>query len=98
MKIRINKFFSNKIKKEAVRIDFNDLTNPNKNLSQKIHDAFGKDALGIAIIKNIPNFIEARNEILEYGKKIVLLKNPNETMQKYTKPKVLHQIGWSYGF
>jgi len=93
----ISKRFSTKIKKELIRIDYKDLCNPNKDLTNIIHDSFGTEGLGCLVVKNIPGYLESRNKIMDYSAKICALKDPIEYMKQYEKPNIKRQIGWSYG-
>ena len=41
-----------------------------KNLNNEIHEAFGRDGLGIITIKNVPEYMKSRQNLLKNGYKL----------------------------
>lgn len=49
---------------EHVSFDFNEVHDPNIDLNERIKTAFGPEGTGICVIKNVPNYKRARQNLL----------------------------------
>jgi len=79
---------------EVVTLDYNDLLN-RIDLSDEIEKAFGKDGLGILIVKNTPDFIEARQRLLPLARTFARLDD--SVKEKYVDADSFYSFGWSHG-
>lgn len=82
----------------AVSISYNDLVNAPGSLQRQIEQAFGngEDALGVIIIKDLPEqFPKLREDLLKLADKFASL--PEETREKYSRKEVAYMFGWSHG-
>ena len=61
--------------------------------SDIIEKAFGKDSLGLIIIKGIPELSEMRENLIKFGRKVVSLKN----IEEYSHKQSNYAVGWSCG-
>lgn len=86
--------FSKKIQSDIVKFDYSDLLNPNKDLSELIDRAYNLDGLGIAVVKNIPNYMQLRQKTLQQGYTMYKI---SDRMEKYKRPEYNYEIGWSLG-
>lgn len=59
-----------------------------------IEKAFGRDSLGLIIVKNIPEFVHLRKNLLQAGRNFVLNV---EDKTKYEVPDAYYAVGWSHG-
>ena len=86
-----------------VIVDFEDIADASKDLSAELECAFGgrlssTDAaspLGIIAIRNIPNFVEAKNAFLPMAHALAHL-NP-ECYNELEDPTSFYNAGWSHG-
>jgi isopenicillin N synthase-like dioxygenase len=76
-------------------INFKDLVNNinTKKLNFFIEKAFGKNSLGLILIKNIPELQHLRKQFLQTGRKFVKLQNKSD----YEVEKAIYAVGWSHG-
>lgn len=80
---------------KPVIVNFQDLV-LNKNLPENfIEKAFGKNSLGIILIKGIPNISKLRKQLLISGRRFIHLSD--QTKEKYVNKKSFFSVGWSYG-
>lgn len=77
---------------EPVIVNFEDLVLKKLNKSI-IEKAFGKDSLGIIIIKNVFELNKNRKNLIKFGRKFVNLSDKT----KYEIEKAYYAVGWSYG-
>lgn len=84
--------YSVEVKADLVKFDYNDLINPQKDLSDLIDKAYSLDGLGIAIIKNIPNYMQLREKVLKYGYTMYKI---SDRMEKYKWNDYNLEIGWA---
>jgi hypothetical protein len=78
----------------VVTLDYNDLV-AGKDLSAQIAEAYGFDGIGVLTVKNVPQFIEARERLLPLARQFALL--PEETKTKYVHEESHYSFGWSHG-
>eukprot|EP01134_Creolimax_fragrantissima_P005175 CFRG5175T1 len=71
-----------------------DVVGSDADLAEQIAVAFGHDGLGIIAVKNVPDFVERRSEILPIAYKFANL--PAEIKNKYEVPPYF-QRGWDCG-
>ena len=90
-----NYCFSKSQKIDAVIFDFEKLKSQNSNLYSEIEVAFGFDGIGLAIVKNIPGYIEARQRLLPLAHQLANLQQ--EKLHKLERPEAFYAIGWSHG-
>ena len=79
----------------VVRFDFEKLKSPDSNLDSEIEEAFGIEGIGLAIVENIPGYIEARQTLLPLAHQLANL--PQEKLEKLERPEAFYAIGWSHG-
>lgn len=84
------RFFS-----EIIKVDYNKIMSKETNLNEEIHNAFGRDGLGLLVIKNIPNYPEKREKILKKG--LDLSQLSEEKLLALEKPKANYHVGWGKG-
>jgi len=60
---------------------------------EHIEEAFGRDKLGLIVIKNIPGYIEKREKLLKQG--FLLANLREEVLKKYERKEANYHIGWS---
>lgn len=77
-----------------VILDFADLANKS-DLSESIEAAYGAKGLGILAVKNVPDFVRLRAELLPISRKFALLSD--EIKAKYVHPESHYSFGWSHG-
>ena len=58
-----------------------------------IEKAFGKNSLGLIVIKDIPDLSKLRNNLIKSGRKVVSLKN----IEDYSHKQSNYAVGWSCG-
>jgi isopenicillin N synthase-like dioxygenase len=83
---------------DIVVIDYQDLIQPDGNsepLLQTIERAYGMDGIGILAIRNVPGFLQAKQELLPLAYKLQRL--PKEELHKLEDPDSLFNSGWSHG-
>jgi isopenicillin N synthase-like dioxygenase len=85
---------ANAIDAEVVQLDYEDLINQ-KDLTSEIEKAFGVDGIGVLTVKNVPNFIHARDTLLPLASQFAKL--PDEVKAKYEHEKSYYSFGWSHG-
>jgi isopenicillin N synthase-like dioxygenase len=90
----IARSFSQYKKLELTIIDYKKLTNE-QNLHKEIENGFGKDGPGLLVVKNIPEYTEARMNLLPLAQKLANL--PKDQLKKYEIPEAFYAIGWSHG-
>jgi isopenicillin N synthase-like dioxygenase len=91
----LNSVKSHSSNSKVIKIDYSKLIDPNSNLNDEIEQAFGRQGLGLIIIKNIPNFSETREKILRKGFELAQLNE--EDLKKLEKPEAKYMVGWSKG-
>ncbi|KAI8896893.1 hypothetical protein BC833DRAFT_621721 [Globomyces pollinis-pini] len=81
----------------AVTIDYNDLIDPNCNLSEQIAKAFGNTpgCLGACFVKNVPGLQPLRKEVLLKGSQLGAL--PANELDEMVHPESTYFFGWSHG-
>ena len=79
---------------KPIIVDLNDLTERKIDIDI-INLAFGKDSLGLIVVKNIPELKEMRENLIKAGRKFVSL--PNHIKEKYEVEKAFYSVGWSFG-
>ena len=91
--------FSNSLKKtfgsSVIKIDYDELINPCINLHEEIHNSFGREGLGFLVVKNIPNYVNARENVLGNGYKLSKLND--NYLKTLEKPETNYIVGWSKG-
>lgn len=75
-------------------IDYN-LLDDNENIYPIIESSFGKDGLGLIVIKNIPDLQKSRLELLQAIHSFAGL--PEIIKQKYIHRESNYSFGWSHG-
>lgn len=82
----------------TVVLDYTELNSPSKVTIAKVRDAFGSassGALGILAVKNVPNFVRLRAELLPLVWKFGRL--PHNVRKKYEVAESFFSVGWSHG-
>ena len=79
---------------EVVELDYTDLV-AGVDLTAEIQRAFGVDGVGLLTVKNVPNYVEARSELLPLSRKFADL--PEDTKEKYVHKESYYSFGWSHG-
>jgi len=90
-----NNICSRKYKSEVVRIDYEQLINEKCDLEEKIDRAYGKNGLGLIVIKNIPEITKIRQNIFESGFQLAHLNKARLT--ELERPDAQYYVGWSKG-
>jgi isopenicillin N synthase-like dioxygenase len=82
---------------EPVVIEYQDLVNPNVDLSMEIEKAFGngQNALGILLIRGVPNYPLLRENLLKLAP--VLASLPKDRLSILEDPGSRYMFGWSSG-
>ena len=81
--------------RDAIIIEYSSLLN-GEDLSESIKESLGDEfALGVVLVRNIPNYIELRERLLTTIPKLADL--PTEALNKYEVPETKWWIGWSHG-
>eukprot|EP01080_Neovahlkampfia_damariscottae_P009325 gene9325-1412_t len=83
-----------KLAAKVVTLDYEDLKNK-KDLKAEIEEAYGKDGLGILVVKNVPKYVEYRKNLLSLAKQFGTLDE--KTKAKYEDKKSHYSFGWSFG-
>ncbi|KAL0489479.1 2-oxoglutarate-dependent dioxygenase [Acrasis kona] len=78
----------------VVNIDYQDLLN-GKDLVEEIHNAYGKDGLGILTVSGVPNYEEYRNALLPQAHTFATLEE--DIKNKYVDASSNYSFGWSHG-
>jgi isopenicillin N synthase-like dioxygenase len=86
---------NNAINTNLIKIDYNELIDPNSNLIDNITQAFGINGLGLICIKNIPNYSEIRKDILKKGFEMANLDQ--DYLQTLEKPETNYSLGYQKG-
>lgn len=83
-------------KVSPILLDYNLLIS-NYDYTKEIEIAFGNKAecLGVLLVKNVPNYIEMRETILELASKFANLDD--KTKEKYINSASKYNFGWSHG-
>ena len=82
------------IEQKIIELDYDDLVNE-KDLSDKIEKAYGKDGLGILLVNNVPNLEKVRKPALENTFKFATLDE--KIKNSYVNKESFYSIGWSHG-
>lgn len=80
---------------EVVVLDYEELTSSTSNLRETMEKAYGMDGAGILAIRNVPGFVEAKEELLSMAHPLAHL--PAEALQELEDPSSLYNSGWSHG-
>lgn len=84
--------------RKLVVVDYQSIVNvsdESKNLRDEIARAFGSDGIGIIGIRNIPGFVEAKNDLLSLTHSLANL--PGAELKELEVPEMLFNTGWSHG-
>lgn len=79
---------------DVVVLDYNDLVN-GKDLTDEIGRAYGFDGIGVLTVKNVPDFLAARERLLPLARTFADL--PEEIKEKYVHAESYYSFGWSHG-
>lgn len=79
----------------VVTLEYNDLLDSSKDISQDIETAFGVDGLGLLVVRGVPQFSEIRKRALPLAWKFAQL--PHDVKQKYEHAPSFFSTGWSHG-
>lgn len=83
-------------KLEVVIIDWKDVAASASCIQDALTTAFGRQGTGIIAIRNVPGFVEAKQEFLPLAYSLVKL--PADYLEaKLTDPDSLYNAGWSHG-
>jgi isopenicillin N synthase-like dioxygenase len=80
---------------ELVIIDYTDLLGSSNALLESIEQAFGPSGTGIIGIRNVPDFVQAKQDLLPLAYPLAHL--PAEELQLLEDPDSLFNAGWSHG-
>lgn len=64
-------------------------------LQDKLENAFGLNGIGIIGIRNVPDFVEAKRELLSLAYPLANL--PEQELKNLEAPETLYNTGWSHG-
>ncbi|KAH6602614.1 hypothetical protein BASA61_000947 [Batrachochytrium salamandrivorans] len=78
-------------------LDYNDLINPEVNLSAAVAEAFGSrpECFGALFVKNVPGLLPMRQRLLRLSSEFAAL--PTEAKDKVIHEKTSYLFGWSHG-
>lgn len=79
----------------VVLIEYQDLLDPNKDLTAIIAAAYGEHALGILLVRGVPGYAEKRARLLPLARQFAHL--PEEQKQQCVCEEAEYQLGWSHG-
>jgi isopenicillin N synthase-like dioxygenase len=79
---------------DIVELDYWDLIN-SVDLTGEISKAFGVDGVGVLTVKNVPNYVAARQNLLPLSRKFAIL--PENIKEKYVHSASSYSFGWSHG-
>ena len=79
---------------KIVEIDYSALVNE-EDLTKSISEAFGIHGIGVLTVKNVPEFIEARQKLLPLSKTFADLSE--DVKAKYVHKESFYSFGWSHG-
>lgn len=77
-----------------VCLDYQDLLS-GKDLSAQIQEAYCNNGLGLLTVKNIPGYLEKRQNLLPLALKLALLSDSQKS--ELEKPEHHYSVGWSHG-
>jgi len=80
---------------QPVTISYHDLLNGKADLNRSIENAFGRDGLGLILIKDYPELKQKRQRILKISHQFASL--PEHVKAKYIDEKSMYAYGWSHG-
>jgi isopenicillin N synthase-like dioxygenase len=80
---------------QPVVIDYSELIDENADLGNKIEEAYGYNGLGILAVKNVPDFVKLRENLLPLANKFANL--PDEVKEETVHAKSFYSFGWSHG-
>jgi isopenicillin N synthase-like dioxygenase len=80
---------------ELVVLDYADVSNPEKDLSDLIHKAYGYEGLGLLAVAGVPEYMKERQELLPLAQQFATL--PDDIKAKYEHADSLWSFGWSHG-
>jgi len=80
---------------DVVVIEYADLADTKKDVSELIEKAYGPDGLGVLAIRNVPGFVAARNAALPLSHDLAHLDE--DTLASLEDEKTVYQVGWSRG-
>lgn len=78
-----------------VVIDYTDVIDMTRDLSEHIETAYGESGLGLLAIRGIPEYEEVRGRLLPLAREFAML--PEAVQARYTSPESFYQFGWSRG-
>jgi hypothetical protein len=78
-----------------VVMDYGDLVNDEAHLTEAIRDAFGPNALGVCLIKNVPGFVDKRLRLLKLAS--VFAGLPEDVKEQAVHQESSYLFGWSHG-
>ena len=76
----------------AIILDYNDLKR-GADLQKEVETAYGHQGLGILFVKNIPDYVQARQNLLPQAWRLATL--PEASLNKLKRPDIYHSRGWS---
>lgn len=79
---------------QPVILDYNELKK-GTNYQADVEKAYGPHGLGILFVKNIPDYVQARKNLLPQAWRLANL--PPTSLQKLMRPDIYHSRGWSCG-
>ncbi|KAI8921902.1 hypothetical protein DFJ77DRAFT_425471 [Powellomyces hirtus] len=85
----------NAAKASLVVLDYNDLVSDNVDLTEQLKSAFGAGALGACVVRNVPDYVQKRHELLQLASKLANL--PEEVKKEAEHPESSYLFGWSHG-
>lgn len=77
-----------------VCLDYQDLLS-GKDLSSQILEAYCNNGLGLLTVKNIPGYLEKRQNLLPLAQKFALLSD--QAKSELERPEASFAVGWSHG-
>ena len=82
---------------DLVIVDYNELlpNSSNSDLLTKLEQAFGPSGTGLIGIRNVPDFVQAKNDLLPLAYQLAHL--PESELQALEDPTSMYNAGWSHG-
>ena len=82
---------------DVVIIDYEDVieSSSSKTMMDCMEKAFGTNGIGLLAIRNVPDFLDAKRDVLNLAHPLAHL--PSQDLQQLEDPDSLYNAGWSHG-
>jgi len=81
--------------RSLVTIAYEQLSDPDADLSSAIAAAYGPEGLGILVVDGVPGFVAKREALLPLASRVAAL--PAEALEALSDPASHWNFGWSHG-